>query len=215
MPPKAQKEYLPNVKYEQSDRTEKAMIKQLVTLLESNKIDHDLYAYLREKTAEGYYGIPQKEIERIKAIKKEKPQKAPKVIKEPKPKPTPAHKPAPKPVPASKPAPAPKPEPKKQMLKQSKTFDDLNKLLNEIETSKSPKIKHRRSNDDIDFLFKMVDDQIQSKKSKPKSNNLDEQFESLSKQAGDKIQSNKHKKNEAILEAIKKHALNIIDIVMS
>ena len=209
MPPKAQKEYLPNVKYEQSDRTEKAILKQLVTLLESNKIDHDNYVYLREKTAEGYYGIPQKEIERIKAIKKEKPPKAPKVIKEPKPKP------APKPVPASKPTPAPKPEPKKQMLKQSKTFDDLNKLLNEIETSKSPKIKHSRSNDDIDFLFKMADDQIQSKKSKSKSNNLDEQFESLTKQAGDKIQSNKHKKNEAILEAIKKHALNIIDIVMS
>jgi hypothetical protein len=202
MPPKAQKEYLPNVKYEQSDRTEKAMIKQLVTLLESNKIDHDLYAYLREKTAEGYYGIPQKEIERIKAIKKEKPQKAPKVIKEPKVKP-------------SKPAPAPKPEPKKQTLKQSKTFDDLNKLLNEIETSKSPKYTHRRSNDDIDFLIKMAEDEIQRKKSKSKSNKHDEQFESLSKQASEKIQQNKHKKNEAILEAIKKHALNIIDIVMS
>ena len=101
------------------------------------------------------------------------------------------------------------------MLKQSKTFDDLNKLLNEIETSKIPKNKHRRSIDNIDFLFKMADDQIQSKKSKSKSNNLDEQFESLSKQVGDKIQSNKHKKNEAILEAIKTHALNIIEIVMS
>ena len=100
-------------------------------------------------------------------------------------------------------------------MKQSKTFDDLNKLLNEIETSKSPKYTHRRSNDDIDILIKMADDQIQSKKSKSKSNKHDEQFESISKQVGDKIQSNKHKKNEAILEAIKKHALNIIDIVMS
>lgn len=213
MPPKAQKEYLPDVKYEHSDRTEKAMIKQLVNFLESNKIDHDLYAFLREKTAEGYYGITQRAIERIKSIKKEKPQKAPKVIKEP--KPTPAPKPVPKPEPASKPAPVPKPESKKQMLKQSKTFDDLNKLLNEIETSKIPKIKHRRSNDNIDFLVKMAEDQLQSKKSKSKSNNLDEQFESLTKQAGDKIQSIKHKKNEAILEAIKKHALNIIDIVSS